>query len=163
MNSYSYERQPAPQGWRRYSWIIILAVGVGLGALLVGPIGGQLWFMDGRGDRGGMTARSERQSQASAPDTAQPQTDPRRADPRGDAAEQLRGDSRGGRHGGLFPFDQLELLASLLLIGGGAWLIWGRRRGPWQRGDAGPTYPAAPREPMPPPHDQAETGETRRL
>jgi hypothetical protein len=135
-----------------------------LGALIVGPIGGQLRFMGGRADRNGMTSRSEQQSQASAPDTPQQQTEPQLAGPRGGTAQELRGDgSRGGRHGGFFDFDQFELLVPLLLIGGGAWLIWGRRRRSWNSGFSEPAYPPPPVEPTTPPQHHAETGETRRL
>lgn len=164
MNSYGYGQQPAGQGWRRYSWLIILAVGIGLGALLVGPLGGQLRFTAGRDDRAGMVQRSEQQRQATAPDTTRQQTAPRQAGRDSDTAQQPRaGDARGRRHDGFLPFGQLGLTVPLLLMGAGAWLIWGRGRGPWQGGGAGPARPTAPFESMTPSDQHSETGETRRL
>lgn len=188
MNSYGYGHQPASHGWRRYSWIITLVVGVGLGALLVGPIGGQLWFLGGHGDRAGMARRSGQPSQvtipttpqqnpATAADTTQQQTGPRQADQGTGTVQQPRGgdargwadqagahDRRGGRSGGFFPFAQRGLLVPLLLIGAGAWLIWGRRNGPGNGGGSGNSpRPAGPVEPATTPYDRAETGETRRL
>jgi len=183
MNSYEYGHQPARHGWRRYSWIIALAVGVGLGALLVGLIRGQLWFIGGRGHHADMARRSgqsgqatirtaPQQDQATAPGTAQ-QRGSRQADPRRGSAQQPhetdprgRVDQLAGRdpHRGFFPFAELKLLVALLLIGSGAWLIRGSRRGPGSGGGSGnAARPARPIEPTTAPYDRPETGETRHL
>ena len=174
MNSYRYEYQPAPHRWRRYSWMIALLLGVGLGALLVGPIGGQLWFSDRHGDHDGQGPRSGQQSQATlpsapqqnqptAPDSTQPQRESRYADPRSRADQPVTRGSRGERYGGFFPFDEIELLVPLLLIGAGAWLIWGRRRGSGNGGSGYAPRPVEPVEPTTVPNDHPATGETRRL
>ena len=164
-------------GWgRRFPWLLPLVIGLGLGALLVSILPGFGFDRDNqRAERqASVAARAERQQTQSVPRQDERQVGPREHF-RGERGDH-RGAFAGSRRGpGLFwfPFGLGRVLLPLLLIGAGAWLLMGGRRGPGSRGGTpgsqtsrlGPPPSTVPVEEPPSDRDPElpSTGETRRL
>lgn len=160
-------------GWRNNQGIILLLVGVVIGALVVGLSGG-IWSGFFGNNRGGVVAGEPRfRSQEPSfepPVQAQPVV-PQPGFRGGGIGDARHGIIRESRGHGFWPFDGLRWIVPLLLIGGGAWLLSRRQQGPgnWSGPSGTPGNPAGSQsipvtEPRPTdPETPPSTGETRML
>ena len=148
----------------RNGWLAPLGIGIGIGALIFSLLPFLAWaHHDDRGGRHGFGAAQEFRREA--PGAVPPATERYGHHGRGPGTSWSWGVP-------FFPFGGTRLLLPLLLIGLGAWLISGGRRGPdgpsgrSHRGEGepfhGPPGPPPGTEPRTPP-DPPATGETRRL
>ncbi len=189
MSSESYGRGSGfGNSWRRSPWPLPLVLGIGIGALLFQlPFGMWRWGHGGRSafERHPAVHGYSRGGEQVAPPAGARQGDsgaqvaPQAAQGhfkhgQGPAARQA-GYAREGRHHSFFPFFPLldpRLILPLLLIGLGAWLLSGGRRGPGNWGGRpGPQQIAAPPAPAATPvepksdddREPPSTGQTQRL
>ncbi len=131
-----YRFEDNRRGWSHFAqqplfWLLPLVIGIGIGALLLGPLHGLLAWSDGHrhGDYGrgaGLESRRQAAPARSHHGTVQPA--PQVDSGVGHEFRGARGHER-GFSGLSWPFFSPRLLVPLLLIAAGAWLLGRRPRG----------------------------------
>lgn len=178
MEAYHDDRGRFGRRPGRNPWLLPLVIGLMLGAV-VGGLAGSMWWSSGGALWGDQRASAYVSGQQEQQARSAPFTDRGMIAPGAEFHGHGRGGEFGvfswGRHGGWWSwFAPARILVPLLLIGAGAWLLSGRRRGPGSGGGtafpqgsdrmpppnvgASPTGPQSPSSPQP-----SATDETRLL